>query len=194
MKAILVSVSLIFIVTSFCSPSVRAGPSTVGYIGLNAPDEESMDTRQFALVHISIIQAISSVGRSTGGAVLEIGFVVRDRSRYYSAIVSLNHQLQYARVDATTGIVNINHKRDVGLSKLTEGARRDVDVARSAKIKIELAAERVEKATGGHVISLGVEELGGIPQYYIQSVVGSHLRASIMNPNSGEMSSPQSIG
>ena len=57
-----------------------------------------------------------------------------------------------------------------------------------------LFLERVEKAIGGHVISLGVEELGGIPQYYIQSVIGLHLRASIMNPNSGELSSPQSIG
>ena len=194
MKAILFSVSLIFIITSFCSPSVRAGPSTVRYVGLNAPDEEFMDTRRFALVRISIIQAISCVGRSTGGTVLEIGFVVRDRSRYYSAIVSLGHQLRYARVDATTSVVTVNHKRDVGLSKLTEGALRDVDVARSAKIKIEQAAERVEKAIGGHVISLGVEELGGIPQYYIQSVIGLHLRASIMNPNSGELSSPQSIG
>ncbi|WP_159013763.1 PepSY domain-containing protein [Acidisoma sp. S159] len=193
-KAILVSLSVIVAIISFYSPFAIARPLAEGYIGLNAPDEGTLEIRQFASIRMSIINATKRIERSAGGTVLEIGFVVHDRSRYYSAIVFSNHQLWYVRDDAITSKLNVNHKRDVLLSALTEGARRDVAAARSSKIDISQAVERVERAVGGRVISVGVEELGGIPQYYIQSVYGDDVHVLIVNLNSGQLSTPPSIG
>jgi hypothetical protein len=44
--------------------------------------------------------------------------------------------------------------------------------------------------TGGNAIAAGVEQLGGIPQYYVQTVNKRKLDAVIVDPRTGHAARP----
>jgi len=172
-----------------------AEPNTnlpIGYRGLAAPRESSSNIEPFRHVRISIAQALDAIQRQGQGRVVEIGFVRKSGSSWYRVGIVDAAGLRYQRVSPVTGAVSRRKSPNIAFAVFDTEARRVLAAAGSAKFTLAQAVVATESTKGGKVISAGMEQIQGIPQYYVQAVTQGKLVAAIVNPNTGIAVDPAS--
>ena len=161
-----------------------------GYLSVVPPTETAADVSAFARGRLSIVQAIDAAGKARNGRVIEIGFFRLHGAGSYDATIGAPDGLHYVRVDARTGAVRKGDRRDVPRDELDPQGLRDLATIGSVEIGLAQAVNSAEKVTGGNAIAAGVEQLGGIPQYYVQTVNKRKLEAVIVDPRTGRAARP----
>jgi uncharacterized membrane protein YkoI len=165
-----------------------AGTSPVpiwGYLGLAVPNETSSDISLFGDARLSIPQAIDAVQKHVDGRVIEIGFAHRNGEGWYRVLVASSDALHSLRINPGTAAVSRGDQPDITRAELDTEGQRDLDALRSAKISLQQAVAAAEKTSGGKAMSAGVEQLEGIPQYYVQTLVKGRIAAFIVDPQTG---------
>jgi uncharacterized membrane protein YkoI len=161
-----------------------------GYLSVVPPTETAADVSAFAGSRLSIVQAIDEAGKAHNGCVIEIGFVRWHDTLSYAATLGAPDGLHYVHVDPRTGAVSKGDRKDVPRDELDPQGLRDLATIGSAEIGLAQAVNSAEKVTGGRAIAAGVEQLGGIPQYYVQTVNKRKLDAVIVDPRTGHAARP----
>jgi uncharacterized membrane protein YkoI len=161
-----------------------------GYIGLGVPAEKAGDIKPFGLAKLSTSQVIDQLQQQNNARVVEIGFAHKGSDGWYQALVTSAGGLRSLRVDPATGAVSKGDQPDLARADLDASAQRDLDAINSAPVDLRQAVASVEQTTGGRVIAAGIEQLVGIPQYYVQSVGKGKLAAFIVNPQTGRVAIP----
>lgn len=170
-----------------------AGTSPVpiwGYLGLAVPNETSSDISSFGDAKLSIAQAIDVVQKQVDGRVIEIGFAHRNGAGWYRVLVTSSDGLHSLRINPGTDALSRGDQPDMTRAELDVQGQRDLDALGSAKISLQQAVAAAEKTSGGKAMSAGVEQLEGIPQYYVQTVVKGKIVALIIDPHTGLVMSP----
>ncbi len=179
-----------------CPAVALAQPEAVraplwGYLGLASPQETLADAHAFSGVSLSLVKAIDAVSSADRtGRVLEAGFVDLKNIRSYRVTVGTSEGLQFDSVDPATGAVTGHAKPDVTRAALDGQGERDLAAARAAPVTLQQAVIAAEHFAHGQAISGGVEQLVGVPQYYIEIVSGTSVRPVIVNPHTGRASAP----
>ncbi len=166
--------------------AAAGGSPLWGTIGLAAPAEMPGDVGPFAGVSLSIDQAMRAAQRD--GRVVEIGFAHKNGAGWYQALVLTDDGLRYLRIDPASGALGDGDHPPVARADLTAAGQRDLDGLRAAKVPLAQAVGSAEQASGGKAISAGVEQLGGVPQYYVQTVSHGKLGAWTVDPQTGRVS------
>jgi uncharacterized membrane protein YkoI len=161
-----------------------------GYLSVVPPTETAADVSAFARSRMSIVQAIDEAGKARNGHVIEIGFFQWHGAGSYAATIGAPDGLHYVRVDPPTGAARKGDRRDIPRDELDPQGLRDLATIESAEISLAQAVNSAEKVTGGRAIAAGVEQLGGIPQYYVQTVNKRKLDAVIVDPRTGRAARP----
>jgi uncharacterized membrane protein YkoI len=161
-----------------------------GYIGLATPVETVADVTPFAGLHTPIDQALADAQRSGGGRVVEIGFARKGAAGWYAALVARADGLRYLRIDPANGAVSNGDHADVTRAQLNAQGQRDLDALGASPIDLATAVADVERG-GGHVISAGIEQLNGVPQYYVETVLNGKLQPYTVDPQSGRVAKPE---
>ena len=164
----------------------------IGYRGLAAPREPSSNIEPFRHVGISIGQALDAIQKQGQGRVVEIGFVRKSGSSWYRVGIVDAAGLHYQRVSAVTGAVSPRKTPKIAFAVFDTEARRVLAAAGSAKFTLAQAVVATESLKGGKVISAGMEQIQGIPQYYVQAVAQGKLVAAVVDPNTGIAVDPAS--
>ncbi len=175
------------------APAAQPQPNLpIGYRGLAAPREPGSSVGPFGHVRISIGQALDAVQKQEQGSAIEVGFVRKSGSSWYRVGILDAGGLHYRRVSTVTGAVSLRKTRDIAPAAFDAEAKRVLAVARSAKFSLAQAVVATESMTGGKAISAGMEQIQGIPQYYVQAVAQGKLVAAVVNPNTGIAVDPAS--
>jgi len=162
-----------------------------GYIGLAVPPASSAELSAFAGARLSPEQAIAAAQQGRAGRVVEIGFAANGGVGWYSVLMAGKDGLHYLRVDPAGGKVSAGDRPAVTPAELDAVGRRDLAELAAAKVDLRQAvADVTAQAGGGRVICAGVEQLGGVPQYYATTVAGGKFRDWIVNPDSGRVVQP----
>jgi hypothetical protein len=122
--------------------------------------------------------------------VVEIGFTTKNGTGRYSALVADNHGLRYLRVDPASGRIGKGDRPGLTRAELDAAGRRDLDALGTARIDLRQAVAAVEQSGRGTAISAGVEQLAGIPQYYVQTWKKGHLTGLVVDPRTGQITAP----
>jgi hypothetical protein len=162
-----------------------------GTIGLAVPPATSGELGEFADAKLSVAQAMQAVLRARAGRVVEIGYASSNGVGFYNVLVAAGDGLHFLRVDPLSGAVGPGERGDIALTELDGVGRRDLEAIGAAKVGLRQAVARVMAQAGsGRVICAGVEQLGGIPQYYVTTVAGAKFGAWIVDPTTGLLSRP----
>jgi uncharacterized membrane protein YkoI len=161
-----------------------------GYLSPPPPFETSADVRAFSHLTCSIRQAIEAADRTQSGKVIEIGLVKHGHEKLYHVIMGGPAGLYYLAVDPVAGAVRGAGRPDVTRAELDPEGLRDLATLESARFSLLAAVISAERLTGGAAIAAGVEQLGGIAQYYVQTVEKQKLIDVIVNPQTGRAARP----
>jgi hypothetical protein len=162
-----------------------------GYIGLAVPPATSAALDQFAGAKLSVAQAMAAVQQKRAGKVVEIGSATKSRAGWYRVLMAGSDGLHFLRVDPVSGAVSSGDRADITRAELDQVGQRDLDAVASAKVDLAQAVAAVTAQAGrGRVICAGVEQLGGVPQYYLTTVAGNKFGGWIVDPDSGQVSRP----
>jgi uncharacterized membrane protein YkoI len=161
-----------------------------GFIGLATPTETSSDAKSCADAKFSVLQAIDAIDRRHDGRVVEIGFATKNGTGWYTALVANRDGLRYLRVDPANGQIGKGDRPGVTRAELDAAGRRDLDALGTARIDLRQAVAAVEQSGRGTAISAGIEQLGGIPQYYVRTWAKGHLTGLVVDPGTGRITAP----
>ncbi len=178
--------------TAHAQPAPQVPPPAPlwGTVGLATRMEKPSDVSRFASVKLSLPQAMAAVARHRDGRIVEIGFGHHGSSAWYSVIVAGADGLHYLRVDPVTGDIGAGEHPDIPRDELDAVGQRDLDGLRNAMVDLPHAVEAVAKTSGEKVICAGVEQLGGVPRYYVQTVAKHRLASWVVDPGTGRVAQP----
>ena len=157
-----------------------------GSRGLAAASEPDSAFKPFGEVKVAIAAAIDAAGKQGNGRVVEISFDHKDGAGWYLVAVATPAGLHYLRVDAGSGDVKSAQLPDIPEAAFDREARAVLSAIMTAKYDLAQAVAAAEKVSGGKAIAAGMEQIGGIPQYYIQTVAKGKLRSVIIDPQTGQ--------
>jgi uncharacterized membrane protein YkoI len=174
-------------------PAFAASPSAPlwGYIGLATPAETPADVAHFGTPAVSVAQAMADVQTQRAGRVVEIGYAYNNGAAIYTALVAAQGGLQFLRVDPATGTLANGDHPDIARDSLDATGQRDLDRLTTAPVDLPKAVALVTAQGGGPVIDAGIEQLGGIPQYYVQTVAKGRLAPWTVDPQTGRVGRPE---
>ncbi len=170
------------------NPGLDAPAPLWGYLSVAAPNETPRDLTAFAHAGTPIDQAIEIVDRQNQGRAVEIGFL---RQGGYAVTLATPAGLHYARINPATGALDTAGRPDISRAQLDAQGQRDLDALAATHVTLQQAVTSAEHLTGGHAVAAGVEQLAGVPQFYVQTVVGSGLAPVIVDPRTGRAARPQ---
>jgi uncharacterized membrane protein YkoI len=173
------------------APATAAGRPFWGFLGLAAPAETSGAIQRFANAKLSVAQAIAAAQQHADGKVVEIGIATQHGADWYKALLATGDGLHYVRIDPATGAIGKSSRPDIPLADLDAAGRRDLAALCDAKIDLAQAAAMAAQQDGGKVVSAGIEQLDGIPQYFVHTAANGKLHALIVDPTSGRVSRPR---
>lgn len=163
-----------------------------GYLSVAPPRETAADVRALQSGRFSLEKAASSLDHGTSGRVIEIGFTHAGSASFYSVTIGGSDGLRYLRVDPRGGRTMAAARPPVARAQLDAEGLRILALLGSARITIEQAITAAEALTGKPAIAAGIEQLSGIPQYYVQVADLRKLgRPVIVNPETGRAARPQ---
>jgi len=175
------------------APAAEPHPNLpIGYRGLAAPMEPGSNVEPFRDVGISVGKVLDTIQKQGQGRVVEIGFVRKNGSSWYRVGLLSAAGLRYRRVSTATGMVSGRKTRNIAFAEFDTEARRVLEVAGSAPFTLAQAVVATESMTHEKVISAGMEQIQGIPQYYVQAVAQGKLVAAVVDPNTGIAVNPAS--
>jgi uncharacterized membrane protein YkoI len=160
-----------------------------GYLGLASPQPAPDAISAFTHAGVTLRQAIDDAQRSNAGKAIEIGFMKQRPGWAYAVTLDTPAGLHHVLINPGTGAASSTGAPDVPRRDLDAAGLRDLDSMQSA-IPLAQAAAAAERLAGGRAIAAGLEQLGGIPQYYVQVVTGTKIRAVIVNPATGRAAPP----
>jgi uncharacterized membrane protein YkoI len=184
------SALLTLLLTLSAAPAWAAPAPLWGYLGLAAPRETDPDLTGFGAAKVSLPRAMADAAHARHGRVVEIGFAHDKGATYYTALVAAPDGLHPVRVDPATGRVSDAPGPGITRAMLDVAGQRDLDALRAARTSLAEAVATAEARTGGKVITAGVEQLGGIPQYYLETVENRKLGAWVVDPATGRLDHP----
>jgi uncharacterized membrane protein YkoI len=164
----------------------------IGYRGLAAPMEPGSNVEPFRHVRISIAKALDAIQKQGRGRVIEIGYVRKSGSSWYRVGILRAAGLRYQRASTVTGAVSRRKTQNIAFAAFDAEARQVLKAAGSAQFTLAQAIVATERTTGGKVISAGMEQIQGIPQYYVQAVAQGKFVAAVVDPNTGIAVDPSS--
>ena len=159
-----------------------------GFLSVATPDETPADVTAFAHVGLSVGRAIEIAEAHNQGRVVEIGF---SRKGGYAVTLATPAGLHFVQVAAATGDLSAAGRPDVGRDRLDAQGQRDLDALAATHVTLEQAVRLAEHLTGGRSIAAGMEQLAGIPQFYVQTFTGQALAPVIVDPRTGRAARPQ---
>ena len=159
-----------------------------GYLSVAAPNETPRDVTAFAHAGVSVAKAIEIADRQNPGRAVEIGF---SRQGGYVVTLATSAGLHYARINPATAALATAGRPDISRAQLDAQGQRDLDALAATHVTLQQAVASAEHLTGGRAVAAGVEQLAGVPQFYVQTVVGSGLAAVIVDPRTGRAARPR---
>jgi hypothetical protein len=173
---------------AFAAPSPPA--PLWGYIGLATPIETGADAHVFADAKLSVVQVIQTIKQQGLGRVVEIGFAHKDNAGWYVALVATPDGLRHLRIDPVSGAISQGDQPDIRQAAIDPAGRRDLDALDAAHVDLAQAVADAARMSGGQVICAGIEQLGGVPAYYVQTVENGQLSEWSVNPATGRVTTP----
>jgi uncharacterized membrane protein YkoI len=161
-----------------------------GYLGLAAQPEAAADVDAFGSAKLSLLQAIEAVRKGGAARIAEIGFKHEGQFAGFIVGVAGPGGVHYLRVNGTTGAVSKSNQQTLTRAKLDAQGKRVLAAIGSARFDLAQAVAAAEHSTGGKAISAGMEQLAGIPQYYVQTVGAGKLQALAVDPTTGQAIAP----
>jgi hypothetical protein len=166
-------------------------PPLWGTIGLAVPPATSAELGDFAGAKLSVAQAMQAVQQGRAGRVVEIGYASKGGTGWYSVLMADSGGLHYLQVDPVSGAISQGDRADITPGELDQVGQRDLAGLTAAKFGLDQAvAEVMAQAGRGQVICAGVEQLAGIPQYYVTTVAGQKFGGWIVDPTTGRVKRP----
>ncbi len=121
---------------------------------------------------------------------VEIGFTRKSGQSWYDVTLASGDGLTEEHIDPATGTLIDGSARHIPLANLDPQGQRDLHAVLSAATTLSQATVAAEHAAHGQAISAGVEQLGGVPQYYVQIVNAGKLVPMTVDLGSGRAAAP----
>jgi hypothetical protein len=176
-----------------CGAAEAAAPGEPlwGSIGLAAYAETPADLSHFADAGISMDAALAAVKQQHAGRLVEIGFSSGTDAPSFAGLLETASGLQPILIDPATGAIRDADRPRIARADLDAVGQRDLAALDTAHVSLEEAISRIEQISRNRVISAGVEQLAGIPQYYLQTASSGRLDAWIVDPATGRVMHPE---
>jgi hypothetical protein len=180
------------LMTHVLAETADAKPAPLwGYLSVAPLIEANKDLHALAPGSLSVGQAVVAFDRGGTGLVIEIGVSRDGGGAFYAATIGDSNGLRFVRISPLTGLARAADHPVVSRAQLDAQGLRILAEISSAKITLPQAITIAEKFSGNRVVAAGIEQLHGLPQYYIQTARAAQLGSPVVvSPETGRAEKP----